>query len=154
MAQNSEHWQHIGIDSYLESGPDRIPAVSHHGGRLDLLPFHDLDWPDFERLQWRILRDIEGLRHAQFYGSPGQAQAGLDLVAKSTDGAVVALQSKRVKRFGASDITNAIDAFRTTSRAFTVSRFILGVSIEVRSTQAINQFMELERELEPVELEL
>lgn len=154
MAHNSEHWQHIGIDSYLESGPDRIPAVSHHGDRLDLLPFHDLDWPDFERLQWRILRDVEGLRHAQFYGSPGQAQAGLDLVAKSTDGSVVALQSKRVKQFGASDITNAIDAFRTTSRAFTVSRFILGVSIEVRSTQAIHQFMELERELEPVELEL
>lgn len=148
------HWEQVGIGSNLEREPSRIPAVSHYGRRLDLLPLNDLDWPDFERLLWRILRDVEGLRHAMFYGEPGQAQAGLDLVAKSSDGSAVALQSKNVKKFGPSHITKAIDAFRTTIRPFEVSRFILGVSAEVRSTQAIDQLWTLQRELAPVELEL
>ena len=101
---------------------------------------------------------MEGLRHAQIYGDPGQTQLGLDIVAQTSAGAGVALQSKRVRQFGPAKIANAVDAFRTTIRPFDVSRFILGVSREVRSTQAIDRFKELQAELreeaKPVELEL
>lgn len=152
--ENRGTWEHVGIDSELEEGPRRIPTVSHRGDRLDVLPLSDLDWPDFERLQWRILRDIEGLRHAMFYGEPGQAQLGLDLIAEATDGSGVALQSKKVKKFEASDIVKAIEAFQSTTRPFEVSRFILGVSAEVRNTRALDKFKELKGEIDPVELEL
>lgn len=158
VAEPTPTWQPVGVDSDLERGPSSIRTVPHHGDHLELLPLEILDWPDFESLQWRILRDVEGLRHAQIYGDPGQAQLGLDIVAIAADDSGVALQSKHVKQFGPAKITAAVDAFRKTKRPFDVSRLILGVSCEVRRTQAINRFKELQRELKkelkPVEFEL
>ncbi len=158
MAGPTRTWQPIGVDSDLERGPTNIPAVPHQGGRLELLPLEILPWPDFESLQWRILRDVEGLRHAQIYGDPGQAQLGLDIVAVAADDSGVALQSKRVAQFGPAKISAAVEAFRKTQRPFDVSRFILGVSREVRHTQALDRFKELQqqlkKELKPVEFEL
>ena len=158
MAGPTRIWQPVGVDSDLERGPSSIPAVPHHGGHLDLLPLEILSWPDFESLQWRILRDVEGLRHAQIYGDPGQAQLGLDIVAMAADDSGVALQSKRVQQFGPAKITAAVEAFRTTKRPFDVSRFILGVAREIRTTQALDRFKELQGKLKeglkPVELEL
>ncbi|MDT0219966.1 hypothetical protein [Gordonia sp. AC31] len=51
-------------------------------GKLDRLPLEELLWEDFERLQWRMLRDVEGLREAQIYGDRGQSQFGIDVAAK------------------------------------------------------------------------
>jgi hypothetical protein len=158
VAGPTRTWQLVGVDSDLERGPSSIPAVPHRGGHLELLPLEVLSWPDFESLQWRILRDVEGLRHAQIYGDPGQAQLGLDIVAVAADDSGVALQSKRVEQFGPAKITAAVAAFRKTKRPFDVSRFILGVSREVRRTQALDRFKELreelKKELKPVEFEL
>lgn len=64
-------------------------------GKLDLLPFGEMPWEEFERIQWRILRDVEGLRLAQIYGERGQSQFGLDVVALVPDGSGVALQRTR-----------------------------------------------------------
>lgn len=147
MAGPTQTWHPVGVDSDLERGPSSTPAVPHRGGHLELLPLEVLPWPDFESLQWRILRDVEGLRHAQIYGDPGQAQLGLDIVALAADDSGVALQSKRVKQFGPARFTNAVEAFRKTTRPFDVSRLILGVSREVRSTQALDRFKELQSEL-------
>lgn len=147
-------WHPVGVDSDLERGPTSIPAVPHKGGHLELLPLEVLTWPDFESLQWRILRDVEGLRHAQIYGDPGQRQLGLDIVAMAADDSGVALQSKRVEQFGPAKITSAVDAFRKTKRPFSVRRFILGVSREIRSTQALDRFKKHQQELKPIELEL
>ena len=146
-------WQKVGADSRLEQSPETAPTVAHHGS-LELLPFQLLTWQDFEALQWRILRDVEGLRNAQIYGEPGQSQQGLDIVAEAADGTGVALQSKNVTEFGPQDITDAVDKFRNTLRPFDVARFILGVSRQVRTTAAINRFKAMRLELEPVELEL
>lgn len=158
MAESKPMWQRIGVDSDLERGPVSVPIVPHRGGHLELLPFDALTWPDFESLLWRILRDVEGLRHAQIYGDPGQAQLGLDIIAEAADGTGVALQSKRVAQFGPAKFTAAVNEFRKTNRPFPVSRFILGISREIRSTPAVDRFKELQRDLKqeskPVALEL
>lgn len=158
MAESKPMWQRIGVDSDLERGPVSVPIVPHRGGHLELLPFVALTWPDFESLLWRILRDVEGFRHAQIYGDPGQAQLGLDIIAEAADGSGVALQSKRVAQFGPAKFTAAVNAFRKTNRPFPVSRFILGISREIRSTPALDRFKELQRDLKqeskPVALEL
>lgn len=154
MAGQTRTWRPVGVDSDLERGPTSIPAVPHHGGHMELLPLEVLPWPDFESLQWRILRDVEGLRHAQIYGDPGQAQRGLDIVAVAADGSGVALQSKRVKQFGPAKISAAVAAFRKKTLPFNVSRFIIGVSREIRRTQAIDRFKELQEGLKPVEFVL
>jgi hypothetical protein len=153
VARRTGSWQPVRVDSDVERGPTAIPVVPHRGS-LELLPLEVLSWPDFESLQWRILRDVEGLRHAQIYGNPGQSQRGLDIVAIAADDSGVALQSKRVEQFGPAKITSAVDAFRNTTRPFDVSRFIVGVSREVRGTQALDRFKALQKELKPVELEL
>ena len=153
VARSARTWQPVGVDSDLWRGPSRIPVVPHRG-HLELLPLHVLPWPDFESLLWRILRDVEGLRHAQIYGDPGQAQLGLDIVAMAADDSGVAIQSKRVEQFGPAKITAAVDAFRTTKRPFNVSRFVLGVSLEIRRKQSLDRFKALQQELKPVEFEL
>jgi hypothetical protein len=150
-------WRLVGANANVEQSPSRIPVVPHQG-HLDLLPLDKLDWPDFERLQWRLLRDVEGLRHAQIYGDPGQAQLGLDVVAVATDGTGVALQSKKVEQFGPAKVKAAVDAFRDTQRPFEVSRFILGLSIEIRRTQTLDKFKEYQKEFQalarPIEFEM
>lgn len=157
MAGAGGTWRPVGVDSDLERGPSGVPLVAHQG-HLDLLPLHVLPWPAFESLQWRILRDVEGLRHAQIYGDLGQAQQGLDLIAVAADESGVALQSKRVKQFGPAKVDAAVDAFRDTQRPFDVSRFILGVSMEVRRTQTLDRFKEFQKQfkqqLKPIEFEL
>ena len=107
-----------------------------------------------ERLQWRVLRDVKGLRHAQIYGDRGQSQYGLDVVALSPDGSGVALQSKRYQRFGPSELKAAVKKFETTTRPFSVEQFIIGVSRDVKSTKVVNTLAEIRRALHPLELDL
>jgi hypothetical protein len=121
-------WHNLTLASSLNGAPStRTPAPVI--GKLDLLPLGALSWEDFERLQWRVMRDVEGLRHAQLYGERGQAQLGLDIVALAPDSTGVALQSKRYKRFGAADLKSAVKKFHGTKRPFNVDRLIVGVSL-------------------------
>jgi hypothetical protein len=146
-------WQSLSLASSLNGAPSGVvpaPVI----GKLELLPFGGLSWENFERLQWRVMRDVEGLRQAQLYGDPGQAQYGLDVVALASDGTGVALQSKRCKRFGSSELKAAVKKFRTTQRPFVVDRLIVGVARPVRSTGAVEALALLRRELRPVGLEL
>jgi hypothetical protein len=154
VAAATRRWQPVGVDSDLERGPTTFPAVPRVRERIELLPLEALTWPDFESLQWRILRDVEGLRHAQIYGGPGQSQQGLDIIAVAADESGVALQSKRVEQFGPAKITAAVNAFRNTERPFDVSRFIVGVSREIRTTEALDRFKQHQAELKPTEFEL
>lgn len=154
VTTGSGTWRPLGLDSNLQGRPPGAPAVPPvpHRGMLELLPLDALEWPDFESLLWRILRDVEGLRHPQIYGTPGQTQLGLDIVALASDDSGVAVQSKRHKDFGPGKITEAVDAFRNTVRPFAVSRFVIGVSREVRTTASVDNIWELRKELAPVEL--
>lgn len=150
---SSDKWLPMGLGSSLERSPSAIvpaPVI----GQLDGLPFDLLSWEDFERLQWRVMRDVEGLRHARLYGERGQKQQGLDVVALAPDGTGAALQSKRYKSFGAADLEAAVEKFRTTRRPFDVQRLIVGVSKEVKDTASIQSLGKLRRELHPVQLDL
>lgn len=146
-------WLRLPLGSALNAAPS-APVHAPVIGRLELLPFNALLWEDFERLQWRVMHDVEGLRHAQLYGDRGQAQYGLDIVALAPDGVGVALQSKKYKRFGAADIKAAVKKFRTTERPFSVDRLIIGVARTVRSTGAIEELAEQKKTLHPISLEL
>jgi hypothetical protein len=147
-------WRNITFASALNGAPStRIAAPVI--GKLDLLPFDALfSWEDFERLQWRVMRDVEGLRYAQLYGERGQAQFGLDIVALAPDGTGVALQSKKYKRFGAADLKSAVKKFRTTKRPFDVQRLIIGVSLLARGTGVVEALAALRKEIHPIELDL
>lgn len=146
-------WQQVPIDSYLESGAG-VPTGAPVLRSLDLLPTDHLGWEDFERLQWRVLHDVEGLRDPRIYGSHGQAQYGLDIVAVAPDRVGVALQSKRKQTFGPADLSNAVKKFRTTTRPFDIGRLIIGVSREVTSTNVLNELFAEQARLCPIALDL
>ncbi|MGC4828843.1 hypothetical protein [Micromonospora arida] len=146
-------WNPVPLDSSLYQGPSQVTPVRVIG-KLEALPLDELSWEDFERIQWRILRDVEGLRYAQIYGERGQAQEGLDVVALAPDGGGVGLQSKKYKRFGPADLKAAVKKFRDTKRPFTIDRLIIGVSIDVKSKTLPPVLADLRKQLRPIELDL
>lgn len=147
------NWNPLPLGSPLNGAPS-APTAAPVIGQLETLPFNDLSWEDFERLQWRIMRDVEGLRHAQLYGDRGQAQFGIDIVALTPNGGGVALQSKKYKRFGAAEVRAAVKKFRATDRPFSVDRLIIGVARTVRSTGVIEELSEQKKALQPIALQI
>ena len=148
----SDEWIPLSIDSYLEGRPSRIVPAPILGAQL--LPLEQLTWEDFERLQWRLLRDTEGLRSPQLYGRRGQGQHGLDIVALDSDDSGVALQSKKYKKFTARDLNKAVEEFRSKTTPSLVSRFIIGVSCEAKDTAVAEALHEHQKALKPIRLEL
>lgn len=114
------------------------------------LPFLDIGWENFECLLERILEDVEGLRHVRRYGTPGQSQNGIDIIAKDSYGKTVALQSKRYQKFSASNIRKAVQKFSLPQ----ADRLIIAVACEVRETSAVNELHQQIEEVKPVDLEL
>jgi hypothetical protein len=146
-------WEALSLASPLYASPS-ISTPAPVIGKLEELPFTSLTWENFERLQLRMMRDVEGMRNAQLYGDRGQAQLGLDIVALAPDGEGVALQSKDYKRFYKSQLTAAITKFRETTRPFDVDRLILGVACAVKSTGAIEELAVQRKALHPIVLDL
>jgi len=146
-------WKPLSLASPLYSPPS-VTTPAPVMGKLDELPFTSLGWEDFERLQLRMMRDVEGLRDAQLYGDRGQAQLGLDIVALAPDGGSVALQSKDYKHFYKSHLRAAINKFRDTKRPFEVDRLILGVACAVKSTGAVEELAVQRKALYPIVLDL
>ncbi|WP_309104959.1 hypothetical protein [Microbacterium sp.] len=146
-------WEPLPLSSTLYA-PASISSPAPVIGKLEELPFNSLSWENFERLQLRIMRDVEGLRHAQLYGDRGQAQLGLDIVALAPDDTGVALQSKNYKRFYAAQLKTAVNKFLNTKRPFEVQRLILGVACAVKSTGAIDELSAQRKALHPISLEL
>ncbi|MEP7766001.1 hypothetical protein [Sanguibacter sp. 25GB23B1] len=147
------NWAPLPLGSDLLRGPGQITPATMMGA-LEMLPFNEMSWEDFERIQWRILRDVEGLRHAQMYGERGQRQMGLDVVALAPDGSGVALQSKRYARFGPANLRAAVQKFQSTQRPFAVGRLIIGVAREVKSTQSVDTLAALRRDLDSLTLDV
>lgn len=152
MVSSDETWKKILPTSEIQAKPKKIVEAPILGARQ--LPLDELDWEDFERLQWRILQDVEGLRNARLYGKRGQAQYGLDIVALDPFEQGVALQSKRYQKFNASDLAAAVKKFQKTKRPFEVNRFIIGAACDVNDTNVVDCLIDYQKALSPVKLEL
>lgn len=154
-AEGGDSWTLVDLGSSLYQ-PVLTPIPAPDLGKLEDLPIDrpEFDWTRFERLQWVILHDVEGLRDAQLYGDRGQRQFGLDVIALAADGTGAALQSKDYQQFHPSDLEAAVRKFQNTKRPFHVQRLIIGVSSDIRSTHVQDKLIELRRELDPVTVEL
>lgn len=153
MSSIEEEWYRLPIDSPLEHRPSKIVSAPVLGASL--LPFDELSWEDFERLLWRVLRDVEGLRNAYLYGNRGQKQYGLDIVAFDVDKTGVALQCKKYKKFTASDLRKAVKKLHESRQKFSeVNRFIIAVSSEGNDTAVIDALRSCQNSLEGIDLDL
>jgi len=92
-----------------------------------VLPFHELTWTNFERLCYRLVRADADVEDARLFGTPGQAQSGIDLYARNADGYSV-YQCRRVKALGRAGLRTAVDDFLAGEWASRSRRFVLCTS--------------------------
>ena len=80
--------------------------------RTQSLPFNQLSWQDFEKLCFRLIRVNSTVEDCRVYGTPGEAQSGIDILArvKGTDKYTV-YQCKNERNFGPAKIQSAVTTF-------------------------------------------
>jgi len=122
------------------TGPSSNPPVQT---RPALLPVGELTPENAERLFARLLETEAHIEHATLYGLPGQAQAGIDVYARTTPSlhansapnrSFVALQSRRVKKITPASIGTAVADFLAGEWAERCSRFFYATSSSLRDT--------------------
>ena len=129
MTSTAPSWLHEPPD-----GPEPKPPVQT---REQSLPLEELTWQDFERLILRLVRREGEIVDCFIYGTPGQAQGGIDILATPSENTAsrVCYQCKKVTEFRATDIVTAVDKFLTGKWAEIAREFVLCVSISLESTQ-------------------
>jgi hypothetical protein len=93
--EHSEKWQRLSSDTGFGTppvpvGPGNVPT----GGDLSL----EIGWERFEKLLVNICSSplaLEGMQYRR-YGTPGQAQHGIDLAGRHSDGEWTVVQCKHV----------------------------------------------------------
>lgn len=85
--------------------PGNVPS----GGNLEL----NIGWDRFEHLMVFVAEASLGLAGVKFrrYGTPGQAQHGIDLAGRRADHNCVVIQCKDYKRFAAASLRAAVNTF-------------------------------------------
>lgn len=116
------------------TGPEPRPPVET---RQQSLPLGELSWQDFERLILRLVRREDKIIECSVYGTPGQSQDGIDIVAaRSGQPALgVCYQCKKVSGFDATDVVSAVDKFLSGRWAENTGEFVLCVSMSLESTK-------------------
>ena len=100
------------VPAWLDMPPDEVSVKPPVTSRVQSLPFRELTWHNFERLVLRLVRRQENVRQCALYGTPGQRQEGLDILAvgaKSDEH--TCYQCKNVASFGEADIRDAVARF-------------------------------------------
>ena len=126
----------------LTTPPDSVPTALPVTTRVQCLPFGELTWENFERLCYRLVA-LEGeVEHCVRYGRQGEAQAGIDVFARRTDGRYHCLQAKRHQSFGAAQIRDAVDLFLSGTWASRAACFTIAVQSSLRSTTVQDEIVQ------------
>jgi hypothetical protein len=142
----------ISDGHYLLAAPSDPPAVAD--GSIGKLPYRQLRWDDFERLTVDIARRAEGYRDVFLYGSPGQNQQGIDVLAVGhPEQADVVFQCKQVEQFTVTDLQRAVDRWENGERPGGVERLIVVVAPEAKETALVERQVALLKR-EPAQVEL
>lgn len=123
--------------SWLLEPPDGSKPNPPVETRGQALPLGELSWQDFERLILRLVRREGEVIECAIYGTPGQAQSGIDILANHLEQATsrVCCQCKKVVEFSPADIATAVDKFLSGKWAQDATEFVLCVSASLESTQ-------------------
>jgi hypothetical protein len=110
----------------------QLPAKAHE----ECLPLEGLAWDAFEAFCLDLIAQFLKPKEIYHYGTQGNAQKGIDIVADLNNGEKWAFQCKQWQRFNRSDVTEVIDR----AKEFEAERYILFLSrvanVEVRNVIA------------------
>jgi small neutral amino acid transporter SnatA (MarC family) len=127
------------IPSYLLEAPQGPPLAPPIDTAVQLLPFALLRWENFERLCLSLAREEGSPEHVQLFGTRGQAQAGIDIYSRLSDGAYAVYQCKQYPALTAADIQAAVAEFLQGEWADKAVRYVLCTSGGVARTQLARQ---------------
>jgi hypothetical protein len=152
LADDAASWRQLPDEELLVPPTEATNALVDP--LLELLPTHEMTWPNFESLLKRVAREVEGLRAVRLYGVPGQAQDGIDLVGINPAGESEAVQGKRYQTFTVGDLDKAIGKYLDGTLPFTIRRLAIGVSCRANDKNVTNRLMELGKQHAGVEFDL
>jgi hypothetical protein len=114
-------------------GLDRPPTRT----RLQVLPFSELEWGNFERLCYRLVRLIGDVEQwAVLYGGRGQKQSGIDIYVRRAETQRYACwQSKRHERLTVNALKAAVAEFEQGEWAAKSDEFVLCTSASIQATK-------------------
>ncbi len=132
------------VPTWLDSTPDGDVPKPPVATRAQGLPFNELTWQNFERLILRLVRREGRVLDCVLYGTPGQTQGGIDILAAETADPArrICYQCKRVEKFAPLDIRNAVDAFLKGPFADKATEFVLCVSLPLEGTAQVTEINE------------
>jgi hypothetical protein len=122
-----------------EGGIPPPPIVT----RATQLPFTCLEWRDFERLCRRLAEREGNVEHVLSYGTPGQAQYGIDILVRLSDGTFEVWQTKRYKQIRPADVRAATDLFLAHRWASQAKKFVVAVACDLVSTGVVEAIEEV-----------
>lgn len=128
-----------GIPTWLDCPPDGNVPNPPVETRAQGLPFNGLTWQNFERLILRLVRCEGTVLDCEIYGTPGQAQDGIDVLAtpKTEPTKRICYQCKKVEEFDPIDIRKAVDAFLDGRWAGQTKEFVICVARPLESTAQV-----------------
>lgn len=141
---------HIGIPTYLlVDGPaSSVQPPPPVETLAQYLPLGELTWENFERLCLRVVESESTIEQCYEYGTRGQDQHGIDLLARNRVGGNVSVyQCKKVKTFGPASIKAAVTKFLQEPWAGTAGKFVLCTSNDLRTTDCVNEISLQEQRL-------
>jgi tetratricopeptide (TPR) repeat protein len=114
---------------YLREKPDSAeqiapPVVTS----LQLLPFDELGWDNFERLCLRLAEADGEVEYAGLYGVRGQDQQGIDVLVRLLGGTYRLIQCRRIDALTPTKIANAVQDFLDGKWAKKAREFVLATS--------------------------
>lgn len=116
--------------------PPLVPEVND-------LPFHQIPWPEFEKLCLRLAEREGGVEHAQRFGVPGNDQEGIDIFGRTDDGEYTAYQCRRVATLSPAELSAAVKDFTEGNWAERASRFVFCTSHSAVQRRLADEIVEL-----------
>lgn len=112
------------------------------------LPLEKLSWEDFEKLCLVIVQTDFSINDCDIYGRKGQAQEGIDIFARQSNGRYSSYQCKRYQEFDLNDLNKAVKYFKTKKFYGISDKLYICTSCEWSKTQIQDRFEELKTEFE------
>lgn len=118
------------------------------------LPLEKLAWEDFEKLCLAMVEIDHSIDNCEIYGIKGQAQQGIDIYARHSNGLYSSYQCKRYQEFKETDLVDAVNYFKKKKFYKKSERLYLCTTSELNKVQAQDKFEELKTELQKQNIEL
>jgi hypothetical protein len=108
--------------------------------QLQLLPFHELEWDNFERLCYRLAKnrgDVD--QWAVLYGARGQKQEGIDIYARRPNATLYSCWQSKRRKLTVALLKATIQEFETGAWAQKSEEFIICSSGPIQDNKLQNE---------------